>query len=224
MLDVIIPAAGAGRRMRSYGPKCLINLNKKENIIVRQLRILESVFGEINPILVVGYQFDKIKKRNFPIKLIVNHIFDLTNVAFSLNLALRTIRSPEVLIVYGDLVFGENIFKDRKNEHSWLMVDKEKYFDDHEVGINYGQQINILSYGLPEKWAQIAYLTGKELELTRRCVNQKSAQNFLGFEIMNCVIDNGGQLFPYIANDFIVDVDTVKDLNLAKTLVNEHFN
>ena len=40
---VIIPAAGCGRRMKSYGPKALLEINNKK-IINNQLDILEKTF------------------------------------------------------------------------------------------------------------------------------------------------------------------------------------
>ena len=36
-LTVVIPAAGMGHRMKSYGPKCLLQANQKETIIEKTI-------------------------------------------------------------------------------------------------------------------------------------------------------------------------------------------
>ena len=42
-LSVIIPAAGMGRRMKSYGPKGLISLNGP-SVLERQLKIVWKIY------------------------------------------------------------------------------------------------------------------------------------------------------------------------------------
>ena len=54
-ISVIIPAAGMGYRMRSYGPKHLISLDANQNIIQRQIKIIQNNF--INYDLPVGLFF-----------------------------------------------------------------------------------------------------------------------------------------------------------------------
>ena len=55
-MTVIIPAAGAGRRMKSYGPKCLIDLTPNQTILDRQLEIINNTFKRTEIILVCGFE------------------------------------------------------------------------------------------------------------------------------------------------------------------------
>ncbi len=59
-LDIIIPAAGLGKRMKSYGPKALINIKYGQRILDRQLYLIDSYFEEYNIVLVCGFEADKL--------------------------------------------------------------------------------------------------------------------------------------------------------------------
>ena len=53
-MSVIIPAAGMGRRMKTYGPKCMIPINGVP-IIERQIKQLNKVYPNCDIIIVVGF-------------------------------------------------------------------------------------------------------------------------------------------------------------------------
>ena len=62
-LSVIIPAAGMGRRMKSYGPKALIEINKNgTTIIERQINLLWKVYPGAEIFVVIGFEGEKIRK------------------------------------------------------------------------------------------------------------------------------------------------------------------
>ena len=50
-INVIIPAAGIGRRMKSYGPKPLIKIGNS-TIIKNQINLLQAYIPDINIVLV----------------------------------------------------------------------------------------------------------------------------------------------------------------------------
>ena len=51
---------------------------------------------------------------------------------------------------------------------SFLVVDNKQQMHDKEVGITIcDHKATILSYGLPTKWSQIAYITGKEFRIIK---------------------------------------------------------
>ena len=63
--SIIIPAAGMGRRMRSYGPKSLIKITTQKTIIQNQLEIIKDNFVNHEIILVCGFEAEKLM-RNTP--------------------------------------------------------------------------------------------------------------------------------------------------------------
>jgi len=54
-IGVIIPAAGMGRRMKSYGPKSLIKIGNS-TIIKNQINLLQTYFSPTTIVLVCGFK------------------------------------------------------------------------------------------------------------------------------------------------------------------------
>ena len=211
---VIIPAAGMGRRMKSYGAKPLLQVNQ-ETLLRRQVRIIKSVVQNPEFVIVCGFQCDKVMDA-CPVDFIKleNERYDSTNVARSLSIALRAVPSKRVLIVNGDLVFDKCILQEMDFSQSCisLCTDPDK---DTEVGCVVDQEGNLtnMMYDLPHKWNQILYLQDKELEeFKKQCFNRKNSKMFC-FEIINKVISKGHKVkcFSHRSGK-VIDIDTSKDL------------
>ncbi len=96
--SIIIPAAGMGRRMKIYGPKSLININKKHTILSKQLMSVNSCFKKYEIILVGGFQHDKLP--HYPnMKLLYNPEYEKTNVLHSIQIGLQKTKSNKYLIL-----------------------------------------------------------------------------------------------------------------------------
>lgn len=224
-IDVIIPAASPGRRMRSYKPKPLLKIGE-ELLIHRQLRILREELPSIGKtVLVKGFKADAIKN-NIDDNLIQveNKSFYETNVLNSIGVGIKQLKATKrLLIFYGDLVFDSGTFsmlKDIDLGLSWLWIEGDQgLVPENEVGCHI--QENVVSgmmWSFPNKWAQIAYLTGKELEHFIKCATNIKYKNYFPFEIFNSIIHCGGKLTPLYYNGNIVDIDTSKDLKKAKEI------
>ena len=113
--SILIPAAGMGYRMRSYGPKPLIRLDASQNIIERQLEIIQAAFTNCEIILVAGFESEKLMK-NTPEYLIKieNENYERNNVVRSVGMGLRAATTDKILIIYGDLVFNEQAISNLK--------------------------------------------------------------------------------------------------------------
>ena len=216
-LTVIIPAAGEGRRMKSYGPKPLLDI-KKERILTRQVRLVRKVLGDVRFIIIAGFECDKLMDfcpEDF-IKL-ENENYSTTNVSRSLSIALRSIKSERVLIIYGDLVFNEYALSkmDYTTSCTSASVDSNR---EEEVGCIKDSNNNItnMMYDLDHKWNQITYLQGKELSLFKKVCQNRKHNKLFGFEVMNKVIDLGGKIKCIQDKDIkVIDIDTSKDLVIA---------
>tara|TARA_B100001939_G_scaffold348086_1_gene372510 strand:- start:1251 stop:1952 length:702 start_codon:yes stop_codon:yes gene_type:complete len=220
-ITVIIPAAGTGRRMKTYGPKPMINIGKK-TILQRQIDIIKEYFKSVRFIIVTGFESDKLIQ-NSPkdfIKL-ENELYKETNVARSVSIALNAVESDRVLVLMGDLVFSKEAIGmlDYSSSCTSASIDSHR---EAEVGCiisKNGVLLNMM-YDLELKWNQIVYLQGKELKLFKEaCTKRRNKKLFL-FEIMNKVIDKGGKI-KCIINDKIkvIDVDNSKDLLKIKEII-----
>ena len=57
LIHIIIPSAGIGRRMKSYGCKSLLNINH-EKLIDIQIKNIRQAFPENEIILITGFDRD----------------------------------------------------------------------------------------------------------------------------------------------------------------------
>ena len=220
-LSIVIPAAGMGRRMKSYGPKALINIYDDTTLIERQLELLWSVYPKSEIFVVVGFEAEKIRKRlsSYPVRFICNPLHETTNVLYSIGLAMQAIISNEVIIVYGDLIFNEAAIANLRGS-SKVVIDNKGFLKKREVGaITQNKKVTNFSFGLEEKWGQIAYLTGNELDLFKEISIKKETSNWFGYEGLNYVLDKGGKIqcmTPSLMKLF--EIDVAKDLEkISKT-------
>ena len=175
-MGIIIPAAGMGRRMKSYGPKPLIKIGNS-TIIKNQISLLQTYFSNITVVLVCGFKATILMNETPQYILKVeNERYADTNVVRSIGLGLRVLSShAKIILIYGDLVFNSATLKNMKFDKSSVIVTTTA-MGDNEVGcvINH-QQLTNLMYDLPNKWGQIAIFMGKELALLKElCWNENN--------------------------------------------------
>lgn len=222
-LTIIIPAASVGKRMKSLGPKALLPLNRGVTILERQLTMLWAEYPQAEIIVVVGFQGDKVRKHfrgTLPVRFITNPFYEDTNVAHSLQLAIQATISPRVLIVYGDLVFNASAVRTLATGPSAMLVDSKGHFKAEEVGVQTHEGVvTNLSYGLDTKWGQMVYLVDNELRLFETAVFNTETEKWLGYELLNNVVNRGG-VFSAIEPQRmrITEVDTPKELELARMI------
>lgn len=221
-IDILIPAAGMGKRMKSYGPKPLIKIKNKTCIFDNQLRIIKKVFGDsANIVIVCGFQSEMLMNK-IPNNAIAieNERYEETNVTRSIGMGLRACKK-DVLIIYGDLVFNESCLKSMNYNRSSILTGKN-IMQKSEVGciINNKNKAEHLMYDLENKWGQITFFKGKELKLLKDyCWNQEN-YNKLGFESINYIINNGGSFVScQNNNNRAIDIDSSKDLEKIKEIL-----
>jgi choline kinase len=217
--SIIIPAAGKGTRMMSYGIKSLIKI-RNETIIDRQLRLIKQTFRNYEVILVCGFQADKLMNYtpNDIIK-VENELYGHTNVVRSIGMGLRAATTNNVVIMYGDLVFNKETLHVPFDNDSIAIVTNTMSKD--EVGcIENKGFIEHFCYDLPLRWAQIVYLTGAELELMKKMTWDRSKSKMFGFEILNSMIDKGAVIKAVKPKKCkVMDIDSSKDITRASEIL-----
>lgn len=230
-LAVIIPVAGSGRRMKSYGSKCLLNLSDGRSILRRQIDIFKKMFDKFNAasngnfatdiVVVVGFDADKVYK-TLPdsVRVVENEHFETTGVGRSISIGLKATISKKVLIVYGDLVFNKEMFESIPNESS-VFVDSKGRMASNEVGVIIeSNNVVHFDYGLKTKWCHCVVLTGKELALFKTISSQSDKRKLSGHEILNSIIDKGGEFKAIEPKKMkIIEVDSNKDLERTSSIL-----
>jgi choline kinase len=222
-LTIIIPAAGSSRRMRSYGAKSLIELTGGENVLGRQLRLLRKQFPKAEFIVVVGFQSEKVLKylqKEKTVKVVENDLYEQTSVVRSIDLGLKIASHPNILIVYGDLVFNQQTISHLTKFETSIIIDTNDNINKDEVGVTISNEACLyFAYGLDTKWAQILMLTGKELEMFKEIITDKIKRKLQTFEILNQILDHGGKIKVVSPSEIqMVEVDTYADIEKARAL------
>ena len=93
-------------------PKCMTDLTGGESILSRQLRLLTEA-GIREVILTTGY-FDKVLVKycnslHLPVsfQFVYNPLYAETNYIYSIYCARELLKDEDILLLHGDLVFGE---------------------------------------------------------------------------------------------------------------------
>lgn len=219
-LSIIIPAAGMGRRMKSYGPKPLIELDGRQTVIGRQINILQREYPLAEIIAVLGHEADAVMQHlKGGVKPVENENFETSNVLRSIGMGLRIASHKNVMIVYGDLVFNPTAIRVGA-DYSLAVVDSHNQLDEEEVGVTVVDgRITQFAYDLDTKWAQIVCLTGRELELFKREAWNREHSRWFGFEGLNAVIEKGGNIRAVEPKGMkLVEIDTSKDIEKARLI------
>ena len=134
-IDVMIPVAGLGKRMKSYGPKALIPIKYGQNILQRQLGIMDETLVSYNLILICGFEAEKmISSSPAGAIKVENELYEDTNIARSVAIGLRSIPNcNRLLLVNGDLVFSKNAISSIDYSRSSILASND-YMSDNEVG------------------------------------------------------------------------------------------
>ncbi len=219
-LAFILPCAGAGTRMKSYGPKALITVNGM-TIIERQIRLIWEVFPAAEIIIPVGFDSTKMRKAldNYDVRMVLNPLHETTNVAFSIGLGLYATNAKAVVVCNGDLVYNKVVLQSLADCKNSSIVTAEGMTND-EVGlITQGGKVINLAYGLEDKWSQIALFKVKELKLLRNtCFNEENNKWF-AFEALNHIISKNGKFKILTPEKAIVcDIDNPKDIEVARKI------
>lgn len=214
-MNAIILNAGVSTRMKTYEPRALLKINNSTLIETQYCILKQAGFNQIRT--VVGYKAEKLIKKinHLPIEIIKNDNYEETNNGYSLKLAYKN-SDKKVLLVHGDILFDLNSISFNKNE-SCLVVDRANRMKSKEVGAVCSDTVTNLSYGIPTKWCQIAFFTGKEFELLYEVLMTTDTKNKLSFELINKIIEKGGIFKHYENPDMkILEIDSVGDYRNEK--------
>tara|TARA_R110000824_G_scaffold9415_4_gene42160 strand:+ start:49274 stop:50038 length:765 start_codon:yes stop_codon:yes gene_type:complete len=218
-LSVIIPAAGMGRRMKSYGAKGLISING-QTLLERQIKTIWKVYPKAEITIVAGFQSELVSERirkKYPVRIIVNTDYEDSNVARSIFLGLQSCTNKHALLIYGDLVFNSTTIRSLIGDGSKVVVDSKNKIKDEEVGVLFDkEEVTHFSYAIDTKWCQIAYLATKEMNLFEDISSSVDRARWFGYEIMNEIIDRGGSFDPIEPSGMkIAEIDSPRDLKGA---------
>jgi CTP:phosphocholine cytidylyltransferase-like protein len=214
-ISVVILAAGLGSKIKSYEPRSLLKI-KGKNLIDHQIDIIKEHFYNPEIISVVGCHANKmVKKLKDKTRIVENQIYDTTNSSESLRIGFNNSVSHNFMFMHGDLYFNYETI-DVDYSRSFIVTSPSNMIKDNEVGLTKENDVlAIMSYGLPIKWGQIAFFTGREYRILKAIMQKFELKDRkkLSFEIINAVVQQGGIFHCYEPKKMkILEIDRIKDI------------
>jgi hypothetical protein len=214
-IGVAILAYESGKKSRSHTPKYLLNTASGDIFLEEQIRIVTKTFFKNSVYVATGVECDKISEvlpRH--VRIVENQNFHNTGPAEYFRLLINNSTEISLLFIDGDLTFSEDDLFDLDFSRSFV-VCAEEACKPQEIGATISDgEIAQLSFGLKNKIHYMFFLKGEELKLAQKICKNRDKNKLLIFEILNFVINNGGELHPYILNKAsqIKKIESVKDL------------
>lgn len=218
MLNFLLLSAGLGWRIKSKEPRSLLKIDGT-TLLKRQTDSIRKYFpGEDSASIsiVSGFKPGRVKKesKSLGLKHFNNNRYRDTNQIESLRIFLNNSNVDNLFIIHGDLDFRIK-FDAYEYDKSFTLYDDKNNFKQDEVGINIiDGSVNNLSYGLYTKWSQMFFVTGLELRLLKNICSSDNTY-YLTFEILNKIIDLGGNFSAYEQSGNIYELDTIEEINNA---------
>ena len=158
-IDVVIPAAGCGARMRRDIAKPLLRINNIP-IINRNISILSRKRTVNNIFCIFGKSKDLfLDSITDKCTTVYNPFYRTTNIVDSLRYGILRSNAKRLLIVYGDLVYDKDIFKDLSLAESTIYTQQQTTMGKNEVGCTFENgYLSKMMWGLENTWCQILYL------------------------------------------------------------------
>lgn len=212
-LSVIILGSLSIHRSKTLGPMSMIPY-RNEPLIDIQIRSIREVFPLAEISLVAGYQSNQvINNRPYGVRIIENQLFDTTGNAEEIRLALNSTLNSRVLLIGGNVYFDPASLKQINNHSSCILVKDGQNLDSNLGTVNNIGKLEIISYGLKNRWCQIALLEEEELGIIKKFVARKDKSRYLFHEAINHTVSHGGRINVVRSSlGDIKTIDSAKDL------------
>lgn len=215
-ISVVLPIAGFGTKTKSFGSKSLLSI-RGTTLLEHQLHNIYAVYPNAEVILVVGFEYHKIYKRikdKYPVKFVYNPKYEEEGQALSILMGLHSCSYKSVLLIYGDILFNKSTIGTLQLNRSTIVIDTKYQLQSHKVGVGIAddQTVSMLCHGIKTKWSQIVMLYGIELSMSKDLLLRTDAHKWLGYEILNDVIKNGGVFYiTEPKSQKILEINGIKD-------------
>lgn len=193
------PVAG----MKSKGWVGTIAVNKRDNLVQNQIRVISKIFPNAKIVYIYGFDekkaftyFEEMTHRN--LIPIYNNKYDTHGQMYSLGLAHEYL-NQNTLIFPGDILLKPSIFDKFNNKESQIYIKKS--YDDLGCTINKRGKIEHISYYLKNYLANVYYFNKKNTEILRPITRETSMRNYFLFEAINKMIDSGVRFSPTLISN-----------------------
>lgn len=225
LVTVMLLCDSPGYRMKSYGPLSLVEINKTK-LIDLQIQTIRSVFKNVEIIICLGFDAEKVCKHirskylATNIRIVENQLFNSSNSCESLRICLNNTLNKRVLICDGNLVINPKYLQLIDTTRSCALFEKDPS-ENFEIGFNKNEMdiIQHFSYGAKHIWSEICFLHGKDIieALRKILVNYDSKTRFM-FEAINELIKMKYEIRAIQNPNKIIKVNNIKTYHSIKDI------
>jgi len=207
LITCIIMCDCPGHRMKSYGPPSLMYIDKNIRLIDSQIKIIHSFFDNVEIIVCVGFESEKIISHisechsDKNIRIVENVQHEQTNSCETLRIALNNTWNSKVVYIDGNIHIDKTTLKKIKINKSCVMVSEHN--KNSEIGVNISDNnVEFFSFGALHEWQNIFYVSEKSvLQSLKSIVSKESYRCKFVFEALNELVSNVGANITAVFND-----------------------
>jgi len=192
MIDVVFLSYEITKGMKSFGPKGIIPIGKRnqEPLIVKQLnQFNNSRKYRIN--IIVGFEHDKIIKAVHQAKIsaniIYNHNFAKDNAGYAIRLALNKIGKSNFLFIDNGIITN---YSPKDTSYSKIPLLKKNDNGLFEIGATKSETIEYLFYDLNPRWSELLFISKNDFDAIANVSNNNRIDHLFFFEYINLLIDH----------------------------------
>lgn len=217
-ISIVIYGSRPIDRMKSHGHKSLLPITKTQNIIDIQLEAIRTIFPRSEVVIIGGFEISQlIRHRPHLTKIIENYNFYDTNDIEDIRIALNAITNNKIITISSDVIMNSQSLLQLRDRGSCVLVDYKNQFSNEDVGATWTDtKLEMLSFGIPNKWCHIAQFCEKELELLKKFALSRGKNSMMLYEGINFVITHGGKMsVAQQSTGYCRKIERVEDLNAS---------
>ena len=233
-MTYILLVAGKGTHLQPLTlkqPKRLYKLDGETTVLQRLVRKIRKYDSYAEIVVVVGFMYKHIQKEMLPenVKFVHNPFYDTTSSIASLWFAREYLQRENTIIINGDVVFEDKLFKDVICKHTdipYVLLDSTVYNNGKYNVQTQKNKVCIMSKQLSSYSATYASVTKFDavtsrlyLEEMEKMVNDGMYNLFFEDVLVQMIFaDNFDLFYQDIKNYTWTEVDGVDDLIKAKEI------
>lgn len=188
--------------MKSKGCAALTKINKHDNILDNQYKILNKCYNSPSISYIYGFDakklLDFVEQNNYLIDMVYNSNYEKHNESFSLSLVWDKLDKETIIIMGHQKITMQMMKKISKNPND-SMVFCSKTDDKNRLGCSINENtITTFNFGLDNQIYSIYYLSRECSVYLRDIVSELDYKNYFLFELLNKIIDKGISIKPIL--------------------------
>lgn len=145
-------------------------------IIDYQIKTISSFYKQSDIILVSGFEHERtvnhIHSKNYQnVRIVENQNYKNSDILDAWKIGLNLAIKSDVYIIHGDRIFSKEVIND-KNKKTHLITHDFDH-SNYNLGLVYNENDILLniSYGLPNVWSEIFYISKEDFTIARKLIN-----------------------------------------------------